>query len=98
VLRGCGKQLQVAIINVGSYYLLGVPIGLALVYAADMGALGFWIGCTIGSICQVKCMLVLVLELLDGQIHGLNKKFHQFIWAYHKILRIVHIMLLSIKC
>ena len=54
VLRGCGKQLLVAVNNVGSFYLLGLPISLTLVYAADMGALGFWIGCTVGSATQVQ--------------------------------------------
>lgn len=53
VLRGCGKQLHVAIINVCSYYLLGLPLGLTLVYAADMGALGFYLGCTVGCYTQV---------------------------------------------
>ena len=53
ILRGCGKQFHVAIINVCSYYFLGLPIALTLVYAADMGALGFWIGCAIGNCTQV---------------------------------------------
>lgn len=56
ILRGCGKQLQVAVINVCSYYVLGLPISFTLVYATDMGALGFWIGCTVGSFCQVQYM------------------------------------------
>ena len=50
---GCGKQLPVAIIIMCSYYLLGLPISLVLVYAADMGALGFLIGCTVGNVTQV---------------------------------------------
>ena len=54
VLRGCGKQLQVAISNIGSFYLVGLPVSLTLVYVADMGALGFWLGCTLGSATQVK--------------------------------------------
>ena len=53
VLRGCGKQLVVAISNVVCFYLLGLPISLTLVYVYDMGALGFWIGCTAGSTTQV---------------------------------------------
>ena len=54
ILRGCGRQFHVAIINVCSYYLLGLLIGLVLVYVADMGALGFWIGCTVGTYTQVQ--------------------------------------------
>ena len=54
VLRGCGKQVLVAISNIGSFYLVGLPVSLTLVYIADMGALGFWVGCTLGSVTQVK--------------------------------------------
>ena len=57
VLRGCGKQLIVAVTDISSYYLLGLPVGVALVYAADMGALGYWIGSTVGSISQVIIMV-----------------------------------------
>ena len=53
ILRGCGKQLPVAIINMASYYLLGLPVALALVYAANLGALGFWIGSFAGCVIQV---------------------------------------------
>ena len=56
VLRGCGKQLLVAISNVGSFYLVGLPVSLTLVYAADMGALGFWLGCAAGSVVQVEAV------------------------------------------
>jgi len=33
---------------------VGLPVSLTLVYAADMGALGFWLGCAAGSVVQVK--------------------------------------------
>ena len=67
VLRGCGKHLPVAAITVCSYYLLGLPVSLALVYAADMGALGFWIGCSVGSVTQVRhilCYTCLSVQIL----------------------------------
>ena len=57
VLRGCGKHLPVAATTICSYYLLGLPVSLALVYAADMGALGFWIGATVGSVSQVQSVV-----------------------------------------
>jgi len=56
VLRGCGKQLLVAVSNIISFYLVGLPVSLTLVYAADMGAFGFWVGCTIGSVTEVRCL------------------------------------------
>ena len=53
VLRGCGKQLIDALITLSTYYLLGLPLAIVLVYVADMGAFGFWLGCTVGNISQV---------------------------------------------
>ena len=69
VLRGCGKQLPVAVINICCYYLLGLPMSLALVYAADMGAFGFWIGCTVSSVIQVRSY---VMSLYAVLMHILN--------------------------
>ena len=64
ILRGCSKQPHVAVINVFSYYMIGLPISLALVYAADMGAFGFWIGCTVGCYTQVS-MLPFIISILE---------------------------------
>ena len=76
VLRGCGKQLLVAVSNIGSFYLLGLPVSLTLVYAADMGALGFWVGCAVGSVAQVKkCVkrsyteTVVILTVVDTGVY-----------------------------
>ncbi|XP_065908684.1 multidrug and toxin extrusion protein 1-like [Dysidea avara] len=63
VLRGCGKQLLVAVSNIGSFYLLGLPVSLTLVYAADMGALGFWVGCAVGSVAQLILVSILTLRI-----------------------------------
>lgn len=59
-MRGCGKQLATAITNVISFNIVGLPISLTLVYAADMGALGYWLGSTVGSITQVVIALYVV--------------------------------------
>jgi len=53
VLRGCGKQLATAVTNVVSFHLIAVPISVTLVYAAHMGALGYMLGSTVGSVTQV---------------------------------------------
>lgn len=72
VLRGCGKQLATAITNVISFHVVGLPISLTLVYAAGMGALGFWLGATVGSITQVlsvydvKYLCCNLLQITNG--------------------------------
>jgi len=58
-LKGCGKQLLAAA-SMSVYYLLGLPVSLTLVYVADMGALGFWLGCTLASITQVRHYLLFI--------------------------------------
>lgn len=40
VLRGAGKQLVGALCNLVGYYFIGFPIGVSLMFAANMGILG----------------------------------------------------------
>ena len=63
VLRGCGKQLIDAIITFSTYYLLGLPLAIILVYVADMDAFGFWLGCTVANISQVAMTCHCLLEM-----------------------------------
>lgn len=47
VLRGVGKQLFGALCNLMSLYIIGFPIGVSLMFAANLGILGLWTGLTI---------------------------------------------------
>lgn len=40
ILRGTGNQKAGAIINAVGYYVLGLPIGISLMFAAGLGLLG----------------------------------------------------------
>ncbi|XP_067165762.1 multidrug and toxin extrusion protein 2 isoform X2 [Apteryx mantelli] len=44
VLRGAGKQKMGAIANAIGYYAVGLPIGISLMFAAQLGVLGLWVG------------------------------------------------------
>jgi len=50
VLRGCGKQRIGAYANLVGYYIVGIPIALALCFApsVQMGVIGLWTGLCIG--------------------------------------------------
>ncbi|XP_051241998.1 multidrug and toxin extrusion protein 1-like [Dicentrarchus labrax] len=47
VLRGAGKQLIGALCNLVGFYFIGFPIGVSLMFAANMGIVGLWTGLTI---------------------------------------------------
>lgn len=47
VLRGAGKQLIGAVCNLVGFYFIGYPIGVSLMFAANMGIVGLWTGLTI---------------------------------------------------
>lgn len=40
VLRGAGKQMVGALINLVGHYFIGLPIGVSLMFAAKMGIIG----------------------------------------------------------
>ncbi|XP_028324999.1 multidrug and toxin extrusion protein 1-like [Gouania willdenowi] len=44
VLRGVGKLLVGAVCNLVGFYFIGFPIGVSLMFAANMGVIGLWIG------------------------------------------------------
>ncbi|XP_038670500.1 multidrug and toxin extrusion protein 1-like isoform X2 [Scyliorhinus canicula] len=63
VLRGAGKQKLGAIGNLVGYYLTGFPIGIALMFAAKLGAFGFWSGMLICVIVQVTFFLTVIYRI-----------------------------------
>ncbi|GAV57469.1 LOW QUALITY PROTEIN: MatE domain-containing protein [Cephalotus follicularis] len=52
VAVGAGRQSTVAYVNIGCYYVVGVPVGVLLGYVADLEVTGIWIGMMIGVIMQ----------------------------------------------
>ncbi|XP_006973641.1 multidrug and toxin extrusion protein 1 isoform X2 [Peromyscus maniculatus bairdii] len=63
VLRGTGNQKVGAIVNAIGYYVIGLPIGIALMFAAKLGVIGLWSGIIICSVCQTLCFLVFIARL-----------------------------------
>ncbi|KAJ4960758.1 hypothetical protein NE237_020668 [Protea cynaroides] len=52
VAIGAGWQGLVAYVNIGCYYVFGIPLGLVLGYMIDMGVIGIWCGMLGGTILQ----------------------------------------------
>ncbi|RZC84371.1 hypothetical protein C5167_047157 [Papaver somniferum] len=52
VAIGAGWQALVAYVNIGCYYLFGIPLGLIFGYKLDFGVQGIWCGMLLGTILQ----------------------------------------------
>ncbi|KAL2467146.1 MATE efflux family protein [Abeliophyllum distichum] len=57
VAVGCGWQAFVAYINVGCYYVVGVPVGCLLGFKFDLGIKGIWSGMIGGTMMQTIILL-----------------------------------------
>ncbi|KAI5590494.1 hypothetical protein BDE02_04G011700 [Populus trichocarpa] len=62
VAVGCGWQAFVAYVNVGCYYLLGIPLGVLLGFKFDLGAKGIWSGMLGGTLLQTMILLWVTLR------------------------------------
>ncbi|KAL1780151.1 multidrug and toxin extrusion protein 1 [Sigmodon hispidus] len=63
VLRGTGNQKVGAIVNAIGYYVIGLPIGISLMFPAKLGVIGLWSGIIICTVCQVICFLAFIARL-----------------------------------
>ncbi|KAF7052598.1 hypothetical protein CFC21_060678 [Triticum aestivum] len=59
VAIGAGWQTLVAFINIGCYYLVGIPLGVLFGFKLRHGALGIWVGMSIGTLLQTTVLLII---------------------------------------
>ncbi|CAN1291525.1 Protein DETOXIFICATION 16 [Linum perenne] len=52
VARGCGWQLMGTFVNLGAYYLAGLPAAMLLTFVFNFGGMGLWMGIICGSTIQ----------------------------------------------
>ncbi|XP_052203726.1 protein DETOXIFICATION 40-like [Diospyros lotus] len=57
VAVGCGWQAFVAYVNVGCYYVIGIPLGAILGFTFDLGAKGIWSGMMAGTFIQTLILV-----------------------------------------
>ncbi|KAM0021738.1 putative multi antimicrobial extrusion protein [Helianthus debilis subsp. tardiflorus] len=57
VAVGCGWQAYVAYVNVGCYYIVGIPLGFLLGFHFDLGVKGIWSGMIGGTGMQTLILL-----------------------------------------
>lgn len=62
VAVGAGWQSVVAYVNIGCYYLVGIPVGVVLGYVFKLQVRGVWIGMLFGVLAQTAVLLVITLK------------------------------------
>ncbi|XP_057951728.1 protein DETOXIFICATION 35 [Malania oleifera] len=60
VAIGGGWQALVAYINLGCYYIFGLPLGFVLGYKAKLGVMGIWGGMICGTALQTLLLLIVL--------------------------------------
>ncbi|XBI06150.1 hypothetical protein VPH35_134200 [Triticum aestivum] len=53
VLTGCGKQKIGATVNLGVFYLAGIPMEVLLAFVFHLNGMGLWLGIVCGSLIKV---------------------------------------------
>ncbi|XP_037438245.1 protein DETOXIFICATION 40-like [Triticum dicoccoides] len=60
---GCGWQAFVAFVNVGCYYIVGIPLGCLLGFYFDLAAAGIWSGMIGGTLKQIVILVWVTLRI-----------------------------------
>uniref|UniRef100_A0A803MIJ4 Multidrug and toxic compound extrusion protein n=2 Tax=Chenopodium quinoa TaxID=63459 RepID=A0A803MIJ4_CHEQI len=62
IVRGCGRQKIGALINLGSYYIVGIPFAVLLAFVLHVGGKGLWLGIICALIVQVTSLFILTIK------------------------------------
>uniref|UniRef100_A0A0E0E267 Protein DETOXIFICATION n=1 Tax=Oryza meridionalis TaxID=40149 RepID=A0A0E0E267_9ORYZ len=72
VARGCGWQKIGSCINLGAYYIVGIPSAYLVAFIFHLGGMGLWLGITCGILVQV---VLLMAFTLCGKCEGQSPQF-----------------------
>ncbi|KAK6925313.1 Multi antimicrobial extrusion protein [Dillenia turbinata] len=62
VARGCGWQKIGAFVNLGSYYLIGIPSAILLAFFFHIGGKGLWVGIISALVVQLICLSIITIR------------------------------------
>ncbi|XXG83813.1 hypothetical protein AAC387_Pa10g1486 [Persea americana] len=60
--RGCGWQKIGAYVNLGAFYIVGIPSAVLLAFFLHVGGKGLWMGLVCGLMAQVLMLLTITLR------------------------------------
>ncbi|XP_063060409.1 multidrug and toxin extrusion protein 1-like [Engraulis encrasicolus] len=63
ILLGMGQQKVAAVAHFVSYYIVGLPVLIALMFAAKLDVLGFWLGLFIATVMLTVICIVVLFKL-----------------------------------
>ncbi|XP_011013210.1 PREDICTED: protein TRANSPARENT TESTA 12-like [Populus euphratica] len=79
VAVGAGVQSMVAFVNLGSYYAIGMPIGILLGYVAHFQVTGLWIGLLSGVVVQTLLLSYLTWKIdWNEQVNKASERLGRF--------------------
>ncbi|KAK9684241.1 hypothetical protein RND81_10G196000 [Saponaria officinalis] len=62
IARGCGWQKIGAYINLGSYYIVGIPVAIVLAFPLHIGGKGLWLGILCALVVQVVSIFIITVR------------------------------------
>ncbi|KAL0453503.1 UNVERIFIED_CONTAM: protein DETOXIFICATION 16 [Sesamum latifolium] len=62
IARGCGWQKIGAIVNLGSFYIIGIPLGVVLAFVLHLGGKGLWIGIIAAVFAQTFFLSIITIR------------------------------------
>ncbi|MED6147944.1 Protein DETOXIFICATION 21 [Stylosanthes scabra] len=62
VAVGAGWQSIVAYVNIGCYYLIGIPVGIVLGNVLDLQVKGIWVGMLFGTFIQTVVLVIITYK------------------------------------
>ncbi|XP_043709573.1 protein DETOXIFICATION 33-like [Telopea speciosissima] len=80
VAVGAGWQSLMAFINIGCYYIFGLPVGALLGYKFNLGVQGIWLGMLAGCLLQTVILLFIMFRT-NWDKEALQVKEHVRAWG-----------------
>ncbi|XP_076932926.1 protein DETOXIFICATION 24-like [Bidens hawaiensis] len=76
---GAGMQTVVAIINLVSFYLIGIPLGVMLGYLTSLQVKGIWIGMIVGVLAQSLTLIYMMWRTnWDDEVNKASERLLRF--------------------